>query len=250
MALKARPYILTIAGLDPSSGAGLTADIKTFEQIGCYGLAVCSANTIQNDITLEMCDWISPEIMKNQIDLLFNRFEIDFVKIGVIENWEVLQQITSHLIFKNPNIKIILDPVLKSSSNFSFHSSNDQLFKQLLSTVYLVTPNLPEIESLFSDLTPHLTIDMISTQTNLLLKGGHRINQKGIDELYDLKGQQILIEPISGSYSEKHGSGCILSSAITSYLALGYSLLEACIKGKRYTEKVLGSNTSLLGYHA
>ena len=87
--MKKHPKTLTIAGLDPSSGAGLTADIKTFEALKCYGLAVCTANTIQNDVEFDSCYWVDVSVIKNQIALLFKQFSINFVKIGIIENWHV-----------------------------------------------------------------------------------------------------------------------------------------------------------------
>ena len=95
--MKSRPYVLTIAGFDPSGGAGLLADVKTLEQLKCQGLAVCTVNTIQNDTTVTKCYWISIAEIKEQIELLFERFEINVVKIGVVENWGVLQQIINLL---------------------------------------------------------------------------------------------------------------------------------------------------------
>lgn len=246
--MKNRPYILTIAGFDPSGGAGLLADVKTMEQIQCYGLAVCSANTIQNDIRLENCLWTSLNTMKHQIDLLFERFHIDLVKIGIIENWDILHQVLDYLIQKNEQIKIVLDPVLKSSSDYLFHQSDAELLDRILDKIYLVTPNLPEIETLRTDFNVEQTIEYIHSKTNLLLKGGHSQHNRGYDQLYT-NGSCKTLSPLETYLTEKHGSGCILSSAITSYLALGHTLEDACLKGKRYTEKVLGSNQTLLGYH-
>ncbi|UTW66206.1 hydroxymethylpyrimidine/phosphomethylpyrimidine kinase [bacterium SCSIO 12643] len=247
--MKNRPYILTIAGLDPSGGAGLLADIKTLEQLQCYGLVVCSTNTIQNDIRMDDCLWTDTNIMRHQIDLLFERFHIDLVKIGVIENWEVLDQITDYLISKNNQIKIVLDPVLKSSSDYVFHESNDTVLESVLRKIYLITPNLPEIQTLCPKLNISQTIAFITSKTNLLLKGGHDLEKVGYDQLYFRSGSSVELTPANTDVTEKHGSGCVLSSAITGYLALGDSLEDACTKGKMYTEKVLGSNQTLLGYH-
>ncbi len=261
--MKTRPNILTIAGFDPSSGAGLTADIKTFEALKCYGFAVFSANTIQNDIEFTACHWIDIEVIKKQIEIVFNRFEIDFVKIGIIQNWEVLNLIIDFLISKNNNIKIVLDPVLKSSSNFNFHNTNDssshshfnqdcieRQFDEVLNKIYLLTPNYQEIEKLYTDKTIEETIEFIRGKTNVFLKGGHRKKALGKDELFTKKGSCFTLMPKGKKNSEKHGSGCVLSSAITSYLALGFPLLKACYRGKRYTEKVLSSNKTALGYHS
>jgi hydroxymethylpyrimidine/phosphomethylpyrimidine kinase len=248
--LKDRPYILTIAGFDPTNGAGLTADIKTFETLKCYGLSVCTANTIQNDLEFEDCLWVSIQTIFNQISILFKRFKIDYVKIGIVQNWENLLILINKLIELNPKIKIILDPILKSSSDFNFHSDNSEKLDYILSKIYLLTPNYNEIQLLYPEKNITDTIAYISSRTNLFLKGGHRADHIGQDILYQTNQKPVIINPKSANCSEKHGSGCVLSSAISSYLALGFSLKKACKKGKRYTEKFLSSNNSLLGFHS
>jgi len=248
--LKKRPNILTIAGLDPSNGAGLTADVKTFETLKCYGLSVCTANTIQDDVTFKACHWVHVDVILDQIEVLFNRFQINYVKIGIVENWLTLSVLIDRVLELNPSVKIVLDPVLKSSSNFDFHSSNNEVLEEILSKIYLLTPNYNEIEKLYPEKSIEDTIQHISSITNLFLKGGHHPNQLGKDELFTKEGKQFSLNPKLKNCSEKHGSGCVLSSAIMSYLALGFPLLKACYRGKRYTEKFLSSNQSLLGFHS
>ena len=248
--MKKRPYILTIAGLDPSSGAGLTADVKTFETLKCYGLSVCTANTVQNDTDFEACHWMTSDVILEQLNILFKRFQIDYVKIGIVENWNVLSLIVDELLELNPKIKIVLDPVLSSSSKFDFHNSNTEILDKLLPKIYMLTPNYNEIKQLYFELNLQDAIKHISSKTNLLLKGGHHPDKLGQDVLFTLKGKQCNLNPKFSDCSEKHGSGCVLSSAITSYLALGFPLLKACYRGKRYTEKFLSSNKSLLGFHS
>jgi len=254
--MRKRPKILTIAGFDPSSGAGLTADIKTFEALKCYGFGVCTANTVQNDIEFKECQWMDISVVKSQIALLFAQFSIDFVKIGIVENWEILNEIIDFLLVQNPTVKIIVDPVLKSSSDYSFHDlksyrndqnpSPDERFDEILSKIYLLTPNYNEIQELYGDKNVDETVTYISEKTNLFLKGGHLETAIGKDQLFT---KEFTLNPKGKKSSEKHGSGCVLSSAITAQLALGFSLLKASYRGKRYTEKVLSSNTTLLGYH-
>jgi hydroxymethylpyrimidine/phosphomethylpyrimidine kinase len=248
--LKKRPYIVTIAGLDPSNGAGLTADIKTFETLKCYGLSVCTANTIQNDTDFEACHWMPSDMILEQLHILFKRFQIDYVKIGIVENWNVLSLIVDELLELNPKIKIVLDPVLSSSSNFDFHNSNTEILDKLLSKIYMLTPNYNEIKQLYPELELQDAIKYISSKTNLFLKGGHHPDKLGKDELFTLNGHGYHLNPKLSDCTEKHGSGCVLSSAITSYLALGFPLLKASYRGKRYTEKFLSSNKSLLGFHS
>ena len=248
--MNKRPNVLSIAGFDPSSGAGVAADIKTMDTLKCMAFGVNTANTIQNDTSFEACFWMDKEQIKAQIKVLFNRFEIDFVKIGIVENWTILKEIIACLKEENKSVKIILDPVLSASSSFELNKEdNEALLDDILENIYLITPNYQEIKQLYPKLTLEDTIVHISSKTNLFLKGGHREDVIGKDELFTLSGTHKVYNPKVKNISEKHGSGCVLSSAITSYLALGFTLSKACLKGKHYTAKFLSSNDSLLGYH-
>ena len=243
-------YILTIAGLDPSSGAGITSDIKTFEAHGLYGLSVCTAVTIQNDIDFKSCVWMERKVIISQITTLFDRFSISAVKIGIIESWEILLEVIQTLKRLNPKIKIVLDPILKASAGFEFHTSqNLKTLENVLENCNFVTPNYNEIKALFPDKNIEETIEFIASKTNLYLKGGHRKDKKGWDEVYYNKIVQLNISPIANKVYEKHGSGCVLSSALTANLALELSLEDTCKNTKRYTEQFLNSNDSLLGTH-
>jgi len=244
-----RPYILSIAGFDPSSGAGVTSDIKTFEAHGLYGLSVCTAITVQNDHAFASCHWVDESTILNQIQILLDRFHIEVVKIGIIENWQRLYNITEFLKAKVPHAKIVLDPVIKSSTDFKFHSKEDIVhFKKAMKNCYVITPNFEEIELIFPDKTLDQTINEITKHTLLYLKGGHRKEKKGWDELHGLD-IPVYIEPRVDSVYDKHGSGCVLSSALASNIALGYDVENAGNLAKYYTEEFLNSNEDVLGFH-
>lgn len=248
--MKEKPYVLTIAGLDPSSGAGITSDIKTFEAHSVYGLSVCTAVTVQNDVSFKECVWIEESIIIAQIEALFERFSISVVKIGIIESWKVLSRVIGVLKKMNPSIKIILDPILKASAGFDFHNKQDfVVFEKILQSCDFITPNYEEIKELFPDKTVEETIEFISKRTNIYLKGGHRTIKKGWDEVYYSAIVQLNIEPGIDQVYEKHGSGCVLSAALTSNLANEMPIEDACKNAKRYTEQFLNSNESLLGSH-
>lgn len=246
--MKKRPYILSIAGLDPSGGAGLVADCKTFEALKCQGLSVCTANTIQTDTGFFDCVWTDDALLKKQLDVLLNRFNIKVIKIGIIKNWTFLNEVLDAILRFDSTIKIVLDPVLTSSTNFDFQTSfSEENFNEVLSKIYILTPNYIEIQQLFPEKKITETIKHISSKTNLFLKGGHNEAEKGKDYLYTIEGK---IHPINPKYTTvfpKHGSGCVLSSAIAGQLALGFSLLKSCFRGKRFTEKYLASSSNLLG---
>ncbi|WP_425657757.1 hydroxymethylpyrimidine/phosphomethylpyrimidine kinase [Tenacibaculum ascidiaceicola] len=248
--MKQKQYILTIAGHDPSGGAGLTSDVKTFEAHGLYGLSVCTAVTVQNDVNFKECVWIEKEVIINQITSLFERFKISVVKIGIIQSWKVLLEVVQVLKKHNPSIKIVVDPILKASAGFAFHSKEEvKVLEEVLQHCDFITPNYDEIKALFPDKSVEETIDFISEKTNVYLKGGHREDKKGWDEVYHSKIVQLNIPPKATSVFEKHGSGCVLSSALASNIAKKLSLEDACIHSKWYTEQFLNSNKTLLGEH-
>jgi len=250
--LKTNNYILTIAGLDPSSGAGITSDIKTFEAHQLYGLSVCTAVTVQNDTHFESCKWIDVSFILSQIEILFKRFEISVVKIGIIESWSVLLKVMETLKELNPEIIIVLDPILKASAGFTFHDAQElTIFEKVLEKCDFITPNYDEIQALFPDKTIAQTIRYMMEKTNIYLKGGHSIDNKGWDNVYYNNTVTLSIPPRTKHVIyEKHGSGCVLSSALASNLLWTTDIKVACENAKYYTEAFLNSTTSLLGQHS
>jgi hydroxymethylpyrimidine/phosphomethylpyrimidine kinase len=147
-----RPNVLSIAGFDPSSGAGILADIKTFEQCDVYGMGVVSALTYQNDNSFERVDWIELPKIIEQIEVLQKRFQFEYIKIGLIENLEILNQLISYLTSHISHPKIIWDPILKASAGFEFHKKiNQNLLEGICNELYLITPNIPEALQLAED---------------------------------------------------------------------------------------------------
>jgi hydroxymethylpyrimidine/phosphomethylpyrimidine kinase len=243
-----RPYVISIAGFDPSAGAGVLADCKTFEQQGVYGFGVCSALTIQNDHEFFDVQWLSATQIIDQLQPLTKKFAIAACKIGLIGSLDTLQQVITYLTGCNPSLPIVWDPVLKASAGYEFHNklAAEQLQK-VLSAVQLITPNYDELQQLQTNL-PLLHEDR-AAWCAILLKGGHRPDAPGVDTLYEADGHKT-IEFGGEKAWPKHGSGCVLSAAIAAQLAKGHSLLHSCRLAKQYIEKFLNSNESLLGYHA
>jgi hydroxymethylpyrimidine/phosphomethylpyrimidine kinase len=235
---------MSIAGHDPSGGAGILADVKAFEQHKTYGFAVITSNTLQDDEKVQNVDWIPVEDIKKQIDVILKKFAVDVFKIGIIKNTKIFLELKKHILKWSPKTKIVWDPVLAATSGYKF-LQNDKPIEELLENIYLVTPNLPEFKKLFKNEEQAL---QLSKHTAIYLKGGHNHSNKGVDELF-WKGEKFIFKPGSKNVSTKHGSGCILSSAIAANLALGYDLKESCKKAKAYTEKTLASNKTLLAYH-
>lgn len=243
-------YVLSIAGHDPSAGAGLTSDLKTMENHGVYGLSVCTAITIQNDVDFVKCHWIPVEQILEQIEIVFKRVEISVVKIGIVESLKNLKLILLKLKELNPNIKVVLDPILKATAGFDFHSNEVQkAWMDIWKQCFMVTPNFDEIQQSNSKADWKSNLKEINQFTHVYLKGGHRNDKLGWDEVYLKSGEVILIAPKVNTVYQKHGSGCVLSSALASNFALGFDLESACRNAKYYTEQFLNSHPSMLGVH-
>lgn len=245
-----RPFVLSIAGLDPSAGAGILADIKTLEQHQVYGLGVCSAITFQNDNYFESVSWLDNQTIIHQAKLLFDKYPIDFVKIGLVQSLKDLDEIIDTLLSWNSMLKIIWDPILKASAGFDFHEDINQiLLEKILKKIYLITPNLPELQLLVvGGSSSEQKAFGLSKFCNVYLKGGHSDNEICMDILFTgINTVSFTAERIPNG--EKHGSGCVLSSAITANLSKGLSLEETCENAKHYMNQFLKSNPSLLGYH-
>ena len=248
--MNKRPFALTIAGFDPSGGAGLLADIKTFEAHQIYGLGVCTALTVQHENRFDSVQWVDNELIIEQAKLLFEKYDIQYVKIGLIKSLEDLSKIINALMSWNPEIIIIWDPILKASAGFNFHDEiNAITFKTILKQIYLLTPNLPEVNLLVNgSINTEQKAQILAKNCAVFLKGGHSDLDESKDVLF-YQNQRFEYVAKRIEQGEKHGSGCVLSSAITANLAKGLPLTKACEEAKKYITAFLGSNNSLLGYH-
>ncbi len=241
--------VLSVAGFDPSAGAGLLADIKTFEQHKVYGLSINTANTLQTENKFHSIQWEKIESVLNALKVMLNSYSIEVIKIGIVPSFEYLSQLVHYIKNKNSQIKIVVDPIIKSSTGFDFQKTIDK--KELifvLKNIYLITPNMQEAILLTNTVDSKEAAKQLSEHCNVLLKGGHNEKETGIDYLY-MKDERIELKPTLNNLSAKHGSGCVLSAAITANIALGQDLKTSCVEAKKYVEHFLNSNKSLLGFH-
>lgn len=245
--MKTRPYILTLAGFDPSAGAGVLADVKTFEANKCVGMAVQTANTIQTEDYFTSVNWLSEADILMQLSVLMDRYSFAGVKIGLIPSFSFLTKAIDLIRSKNESAIIIWDPVLSASAGFDFEHDLEAS-EGLLKQVNYITPNWNEVKQL-SGLPDALQgAILLSKSTAVYLKGGHHPNYPGKDFLVR-NGEIKAFNPKQGDFSQKHGSGCILASALTANLVLGYPEQKAILRTKRYMEEFLKSSLSLLGHH-
>jgi hydroxymethylpyrimidine/phosphomethylpyrimidine kinase len=205
-------------------------------------MGVTTATTIQNDTEFENVFWEKEERILEQIKILQKKFDFSIAKIGLVENFEILEKIVAVLHEENKNIKIIWDPILKASAGFSFHEKIEQKkLINLLNSIFLVTPNIEEHKMLFSKINPK------KIKANILKKGGH--SKSNANDILLSEKREFVIEGKRIHSIEKHGTGCVLSSTIASQLLLGKNLKDACIFGKKYMEKFIQSTEGHLGIH-
>lgn len=250
MSTKPR-FALSIAGFDPTAGAGVLADVKTFEQHRVYGFAISTGNTIQTENEFFEMEWTKLEFVLKSIEKLFDNYTIKVVKIGIVPSLEYLKAIVVLIKKLSPNTKIIWDTVLKSTTEFDFLTiQNQSVLIDILKEINLITPNYLEILQLSAkENTVDATAKFISDYCPVLLKGGHNPHEIGVDYLYLKKEVLKLFPNITTEISEKHGSGCVLSAAIAANLALEQDIETACTNAKKYIETFLRSTKTKLGYH-
>lgn len=245
-----KPHVLSIAGFDPSGGAGILSDIKTIEGNGGYGFGVITAVTCQNDISFEKISWLPLGEIIEQIEVLQKRFLITYIKIGLIESLEVLHELVIYFKSKDPNAVIVWDPIIKASAGFVFHQSiNKDLLLEVLKNITCITPNIPEANQLFG--MDNLSERLLSDSDNYYtyLKGGHN-DQSNVTDIFFAEQQIYFFTNPRLPRGEKHGSGCVLSAAFTTELAKGTMMKDAAEKANAYTFRFLASNETLLGYHS
>ena len=239
---------LTIAGSDSSGGAGIQADLKTFSAIGTYGMSVITAITAQNTQGVFAVEDLSVDIIKKQMEAVFDDITPKAVKIGMVSNPEIIKEIVATLKKYNPKY-LVVDPVMISKSGFSLlkPEAKENLIKYLIPMAYLLTPNTPEAEEI-TGMKVETLEDMKVVGKKLLelgpkyvlMKGGH-LEGDAVDVLigentFEVFSQERL------DRKNTHGTGCTISSAITAHLALGYDVEEAVKLSKHYiTEAIRNS---------
>lgn len=232
--------VLTIAGSDSSGGAGIQADLKTFSAHGVYGMSVITAVTAQNTQKVIDVQDITPYMIGAQIDAVFEDIGADAVKIGMVSNAESIKIIADKLRRYKPD-KIVLDPVMVSKSGYMLLNPDaiESLKNELLPLATVVTPNLPEAEKIskvaidgFNDMEKSARAIRAMGPKNVLIKGGH-LSGDSTDILFDGKNM-IYLHAARVDTKNTHGTGCTLSSAIASNLALGMAIEDAVKNAKEY----------------
>jgi len=225
--------VMSIAGVDPSGGAGIFADLKTFQAIGVYGTGIVTALTSQNPYEFFSTQPVSPEYIEEQIDSVMDAYDVEFIKTGMLYSPEIIKLVAEKV--KEYDLKAVVDPVMVATSggNLTKEDVADAFNRYLLPKSILTTPNVSEAEKL-SGININNKEDAIKAteliDCNCFITGGHLdgINVININNEITVKKQDLI------ETENLHGSGCNLSSAITAYLAKENSLIDSCFKAMDY----------------
>ena len=246
--MKPRAKILIIAGSDSSGGAGIQADIKTVTALGCYAMTAVTAITAQNTTGVKSIVAVPPKEISNQILFTARDIKPDAIKIGMLHSAEVIKNIIKSLKKIKTN-KVVLDPVMiaKGGSKLINNKAIIVLEKQLIKHSFLLTPNIPEAEIL-TKIKINTPEDMILAgsilinkgASNVLIKGGH-LKSKFVKDVLISKKEIKIFKNKRIKSKNTHGTGCTLSSAITTYLACGKKINKACELGIKYVNQSIGS---------
>jgi hydroxymethylpyrimidine kinase/phosphomethylpyrimidine kinase len=238
------PILLTIAGFDPSCGAGTVADLKTFAAHGCYGVAAITSLTVQNTQGVEAVHNTPTAELRGQLEILVKDCDIAAVKIGMLGN-RGNAVVVAEFLDANKFAIVVHDPVMKSSSGTELLDAGGvkYLMTELLKRASVFTPNVPEAEALTGleikdlasmEVAARKLVEMGARA--VIVKGGHM--DRAVDVVFDgnemvqLGGDTVKIE-------STHGTGCTFASALTAQLAAGRGLIEAATLAKAYVTKAI-----------
>ena len=247
--MKPRSKILIIAGSDSSGGAGIQADIKTITSLGSYAMTAITAVTSQNTTGVQSIVGINPREISKQILFTCRDIKPDAIKIGMLHSESVIQSVINSLKLIRVS-KIILDPVMiaKGGARLINNKAIDILKKKLMRKVSLITPNIPEAEIL-TNLKIKNTQDMIKAAQfllsigakNVLIKGGH-LKSRVVKDILVNKKEINFFSNKKFKTNNTHGTGCTLSSAITTFFSCGKLLNKSCDLGIKYVNQSIRSN--------
>lgn len=248
---------LTIAGSDSGGGAGIQADLKTFQELGVFGMSALTAVTAQNTLGVQAVYPMTAEAVSSQIDSIGTDMGTDALKTGMLFNAEIIQAVSEKVVKYNWK-KVVVDPVMIAKGGASL-LQNEAIFalkKYLLPISTIITPNIPEAEVLTEMRIETLEDKKLAAKRlielgvkNVVIKGGHDENKdEAIDVLFD--GYEFFYLTSKRVQTKNtHGTGCTFSAALTAELAKGTSLFEAVSTAKQFIQAAIEEDLRIGGGH-
>lgn len=241
---------LTIAGSDPTGGAGFQADLRTFHAMGVYGLSVPAVLTAQNTEGVHCVHELAADFVSEQLDVLLRDIRPDAVKTGMLYSFDTVRVI-ARKVRQHSLDKLVIDPVTVSSTGVRLIEDKgmDIIRQELFPLASVITPNIYEA-GIFAGIEIENAGDMKSAAVKLkefgpesvIVTGGH-LKDKAMDIFFD--GEEFVFIENDRLQGEYHGTGCVFSASLTAGLALGYNVKEAFIKAKDFTYHAMRAGVSM-----
>lgn len=247
-----RPQVLTIAGSDSGGGAGIQADLKTFQELGVFGTSVLTAITAQNTLGVHGIEAISTEMIIRQIDAVANDFNITACKTGMLVDAERIEAVAKGL-ERYHFEHVVVDPVMvaKGGASLLQVSAVEALRTKLLPQATIVTPNIPEAEVLAGmeirteadRMKAAQAIRALGVDT-VIIKGGHTDDVEAVDLIMS-ETETFCVKAPRIQTKDTHGTGCTFSAALTAELAYGKTLRQAVVDAKQFIHQAIAHGLSL-----
>ena len=248
---------LTIAGSDSGGGAGIQADLKTFQELGVFGTSALTAVTAQNTFGVSAIQPIDTEMIRAQIRAVTDDFSVNAVKTGMLFSAEIIHTVADEL--RGKGIPLVIDPVMiaKGGASLLKDEAISALAKVLLPLATVVTPNIPEAEVLAgmeikteTDIEKAAERMMVLGAKAVVVKGGHRKEAPFAEDLFiGADGQRFSIRSPWVDTKDTHGTGCTYSAALTAFLASGETLADAVVSAKSFIHVAIENGLGIGGGH-
>ncbi len=241
-----QPVCLTIAGLDPSGGAGVIADVKAFSAFGCFAAAAVASVTFQNTTGVFGAVHQTADSVRRQLEPVFDDYNVAAVKTGMLPDREIIETVAT-ILRERGVAKLVVDPVVRSTSGFDLidDTALAALIENLFPLATVITPNIPEAERIAGmtivsseDVAAAAGKMRILGARNVLIKGGHLETMKAKDHLFTDTGTEVFEAEFIETTST-HGTGCTLAAAITANLARGESLVRSIQIAKDFVTEAI-----------
>ncbi|WP_342559461.1 bifunctional hydroxymethylpyrimidine kinase/phosphomethylpyrimidine kinase [Metasolibacillus sp. FSL K6-0083] len=238
--------VMTIAGSDSSGGAGIQADLKTFQELGVYGTSAITALTAQNTLGVSDILAASPEFIVAQMNAIFEDLQVTAVKTGMLFSAEIIEAVAVEL--RKQSVQLVVDPVMiaKGGASLLQQEAIYALKTKLLPIATVLTPNIPEAEEI-TGITITTVADIEIAAKKILelgvqcvvMKGGHLEGEEAVDMVYFADGSFFAMSSERIDTPHTHGTGCTFSAALTAFLGKDYALRDAIIEAKHFIQAAI-----------
>lgn len=253
------PCVLVFSGSDPSGGAGMQADIPAISALGCHPLSVPTALTVQDNVSVFAVHPLDPELVRHQAQVLIDRFDIRAVKLGIAgsyANAEVIAELIRQLRARDPELPVVLDPVLANGKGDNLSRDDAaRVIEPLYALATVITPNLNEARRLCGDVSPAQQAAVLMQRGcgHVLLKGGHGPQEQDVVNRWYAPAASSTPDDARESArwiwtrlpDEFHGSGCTLAASLSACLARGLSMRDAIDLAQQFTQHALSTSYAI-----